>query len=52
MREVAVMMCDDPAVREVYKNKRGSFSSEDRSIGAAMAAVVERWETRSCVVRG
>lgn len=37
MRDVAVIICDEPAVKDVYKNRRGSFSSSERSIADAMA---------------
>lgn len=36
MRDVAVMMCEEPAVKDVYRNRRGSSSSSLRLTGAAM----------------
>lgn len=36
MRDVAVMMCEEPAVREVYKKRRGSSSSSFKLTAAAM----------------
>lgn len=36
MRDVAVIMCEEPAVREVYKKRRGSSSNSFRLNGAAM----------------
>ena len=37
-RDVAVMMCEDPAVKEVKRNRRGSFSHSVRSIADAMTS--------------
>lgn len=36
MREVAETMCEEPAVREVYRKRRGSSSSSFRLNVAAM----------------
>lgn len=36
MRDVAVMMCEEPAVREVYRKRRGSSSSSFRLTAEAM----------------
>lgn len=38
IRDVAVMICEDPAVSDVYRKSLGSFSSDERSTGAAMMA--------------
>ena len=40
IRDVAVMMCEDPAVREVKRKRRGSFSKSERSIAEAIVACV------------
>jgi len=43
-REVAVMMCDEPAVNDVKRNNRGSFSNSDKSM-AFVAAMVTQYGT-------
>lgn len=51
MREVAETMCEEPAVREVYRKRRGSSSSSFRLNVAAMlgwwyVAVGCTWDSR------
>ena len=46
-REVAVMMWEEPAVREVKRKSRGSFSKSERSIAEAMALYFVRASERA-----